>query len=371
MSAQTGSVHGTVVTANGVYNHARIDFEDGIITAIQEEPNSSDITWIPGFIDLHNHGGNRGAFPTGTYDECVTAAQFHRSNGTTTMLASMVSGSCDELSRQAEVLAKLTHAGLVAGIHMEGPFISSCKCGAQDPSRIVQGDPDFFQKVIDAADGTLRSITFAPETENADEIMQLCAKHNIIASLGHTEADFKTTTAIINRGLELGTTVTATHLFNAMPPLHHREPGAAGALIAAAKRGDAYVEMVADDVHLHAGTVDAAYNPNAFAITDAVEAAGMPDGQYRLGQLNVTVIDGVARVDTGAIAGGTSTLLQQFLRFSSRHDAAKAARFTSTTAARVLGDDSIGDIAVGRRMNAVGIAKGRLVSVLVDGHEIY
>ncbi|MDY6050257.1 MAG: amidohydrolase family protein [Corynebacterium sp.] len=376
--SSTHTVTGAVATSTGYLPHATISFSD-TITAVEAQDSAAAadaITWVPGFVDLHNHGGNRGAFPTGSYEDCVRAATFHRRHGTTTLLASMVSGNRDELCRQAEVLARLTEAGLAAGSHMEGPFINAGKCGAQDPSRITAGDPDFFAAVIAAARGTLRSITFAPETEHVGELLDLCAKHHIIASLGHTEADFDTTMAAVNAAADRGVTVTATHLFNAMPQVHHRNPGAVAAMLTAATQGTAAVELIADGVHLADGTVDMAHSLRAFAVTDSMEAAGMPDGDYRLGQLHVTVDGGVARVDSGAIAGGTSTLLEQFARFRTRHSLSDAVAFTSTTAAHVLASargeaPTVGDIALGLAANLVGLnSAGQAVRVIVGGEEL-
>lgn len=328
------------------------------------------LLWVPGFVDLHNHGGNGGGFPNGDYEQCLAAARFHRAHGTTTLLASLVSGTQEELCARAELLAQLAEEGEIAGIHMEGPFIAAAKCGAQDPSCIVPGDPDFFRAVIATARGHLRSITFAPETENVDKLLEVCAEHGIIASLGHTEADYDTTLKVIAKAKELGVTVTGTHLFNAMPPIHHRAPGTVAALLTAAKAGDVAVELIADGVHLVDGTVDMAYNPRAFAVTDAMAAAGMADGAYELGSLPVTVSGGVARVPSGAIAGGTSTLSQQFASFAERHGLGEAVRFTSTTAADVLGETELGRIAVGARANLVGLnAQLEPVRVIVGGTE--
>ncbi|MGV0360619.1 N-acetylglucosamine-6-phosphate deacetylase [Corynebacterium minutissimum] len=328
------------------------------------------LLWVPGFVDLHNHGGNGGGFPNGAYEQCLAAARFHRAHGTTTLLASLVSGTQEELCARAELLAQLAEEDEIAGIHMEGPFIAAAKCGAQDPSRIVPGDPDFFRAVIAAARGHLRSITFAPETENADKLLEVCAEQGIIASLGHTEADYDTTLKVIAKAKELGVTVTGTHLFNAMPPIHHRAPGPVAALLTAAKAGDVAVELIADGVHLVDGTVDMAHSHRAFAITDAMAAAGMADGDYELGSLPVTVSGGVARVPSGAIAGGTSTLAQQFASFAARHGLGEAVRFTSTTAADVLGCKELGRIAVGARANLVGLnAQLEPVRVIVGGTE--
>ena len=338
-------LEGRLVTAQQVWNNARITLDDyGVVTCIEPLPGEGTITWVPGFVDVHNHGGNAGAFPTGSADDCRRAALYHRSHGTTRMLASLVSGTGDELARQSARLAPLVDEGLIEGIHLEGPFINPGKCGAQDPSKIMPGDPEVFARVIDASDNTVRSITFAPETEHVDELLQLCAEHDIIASLGHSNADYDITLAVINHAGQLGVTVTATHLFNAMPQIHHRAPGAAAACLAAARSGQIYLELIGDGVHLADGTVDMVMNggnPGAFAITDAMEAAGLADGAYRLGDLDVAVEAGVARLATsdgspGAIAGGTTTLFEQFLRFSRRHSLPEAVAFTSTNALAVL-----------------------------------
>lgn len=338
-------LEGRLVTAQQVWNNARITLDDyGVVTCIEPLPGEGAITWVPGFVDLHNHGGNAGAFPTGSTDDCRRAALYHRSHGTTRMLASLVSGTGDELARQSERLAPLVDEGLIEGIHMEGPFINPGKCGAQDPSKIMPGNPQIFARVIDASDNTVRSITFAPETEHVDELLQLCAEHDIIASLGHSNADYDSTLTVINQAADLGVTVTATHLFNAMPQIHHRAPGTAAACLAAARSGQIFLELIGDGVHLADGTVDMVMNGGnlgAFAITDAMEAAGLADGSYRLGDLDVAVEAGVARLATsdgspGAIAGGTTTLFEQFLRFSRRHSLSEAVAFTSTNALAVL-----------------------------------
>ncbi|MCG7276263.1 N-acetylglucosamine-6-phosphate deacetylase [Corynebacterium singulare] len=376
----TGQVEGLYIDENFELRAGTITFGEDIEgIALGDAPaaeaawhsgNPGVLLWVPGFVDLHNHGGNGGGFPNGDYEQCLAAARFHRAQGTTTLLASMVSGTQEELCARAQLLAQLAEEGEIAGIHMEGPFIAAAKCGAQDPSRIVPGDPDFFRAVIDAARGHLRSITFAPETENVDKLLELCAEHGIIASLGHTEADYDTTLSVIAKAKELGVTVTGTHLFNAMPSIHHRAPGPVAALLAAAKAGDVAVELIADGVHLVDGTVDMAYNHRAFAVTDAMAAAGMADGTYELGSLPVTVSGGVARVASGAIAGGTSTLAQQFAGFAARHGLGEAVRFTSTTAADVVGRKELGRIAVGACANLVGLnAQLEPVRVIVGGTE--
>ncbi|MBP3088750.1 multidrug transporter [Corynebacterium sp. sy017] len=322
---------------------------------------------VPGFIDVHNHGGFHGSFPNGNYEDCKRAARFHRSHGTTTLLASLVSASEQQLYAQTRILARLAQEGEIYGIHMEGPFICAHKCGAQDPHHIIPGNPEILEKVINNAQGFLRSITFAPETDHIDELLDLCAKHNVIASLGHTDADYHSTLAVIDKARQLGVTVSATHLFNAMPPIHHRTPGATVALLNAAQENKVFCELVADGVHLHDAVVDMSYPHNAIAVTDAMEAAGMPDGHYQLGSLSVVVEQGGAFLadayaqGTHTIAGGTSTLAQQFARFASRHGIADAVRFTSTRAAQLLGLPDRSRLEPGARADIVALNKDHTV----------
>lgn len=340
---------------------ATLTISAGRITAITELPADAAHTELPiifpGFTDIHNHGGAGESFPNSDYEGCRRAARHHLSFGTTQLLASLVSAPEEVLLRQTEILARLAEEGDIVGIHMEGPFVNHCRCGAQDPAAIIPGDPELLQKVARAGRGYLRSVTFAPETDNALALVDVCAEHNIIASLGHTDADADLTWQVIEYAIDQGVTVTATHLFNAMPQIHHRQPGAAAALLDAAARGKAVVELVADGVHLHDGIVNMVRNSapnNAMFITDAMAAAGMSDGDYQLGALAVTVADGVARLTHGgAIAGGTSTIYDQLRRHTTQGWAlADMVGLVSSTAADLLGLNA-GDIAVGKDANVV------------------
>ncbi|KQB83159.1 N-acetylglucosamine-6-phosphate deacetylase [Corynebacterium oculi] len=373
-------ISGRIITAQREYPHARLTWERGIITGITELPGPAPreaAMVIPGLVDLHNHGGFRGAFPTGSAEECLRAVRFHRAHGTTTMLASLVSGTEQELSRQVGVLRELVEQGEIHGLHLEGPFLNTARCGAQAPSRIQPGNPDMLRRWIAASKSTIRQVTFAPETARARELIDVCAEHGIVASLGHTDASAAQVRAILGYARERGVTVTATHLFNGMPPLHHRAPGPAAALIEAAAREEAWVELIADGVHLHDATVNmvtAAAPARALAVTDAMEAAGMPDGDYQLGPLRVSVREAVARLRTeggepGAIAGGTSTLAQQFWNYHRRHGAVAAVRLTSTHAARVLGlEGSAGDLRPGMPATFVSLgAQGKVTGVWLAG----
>lgn len=312
------------VCVPGQYDEAcEVEISDGIVTRITPTTADPEYTIFPGLADLHNHGAVGESFPTSDEAGCIAAARHHQAHGTTTLLASTVSLPREKLLPQLEVLAGLAERGIIDGIHAEGPFINACRCGAQDPEAIIPGDPDLLRNMIDAAHGYLRAITFAPETDHATELVDICARHNVIVSLGHTDASASVTAEVIDYAVSAGARVTATHLFNAMPPLHHRRPGAVAALISAAAKGNATVELVADGVHLDDATVDMALAAcgaaNTTFVSDAMAAAGQADGQYILGALDVTVSGSVARLTTtdgseGAIAGGTSRVIDQVRR---------------------------------------------------------
>ena len=376
MMGQVNEFTGQLVTPVGAAP-ARVTVDGGVITSITEDPAAWEpggLILVPGFVDLHNHGGQRGSFPDGSADDCRRAAEYHRRNGTTTMLASLVSATEQAMTAQVPVLADLVDEGLLAGIHLEGPFINTGRCGAQDPAAIIPGDPDMLDRVATAARGHVRAVTFAPETAHAHELLDVCAAHDIIASLGHTDAGYDKTLELVDAAVEKNVTVTATHLFNAMPPLHHRAPGAAAAMITAAATSRAHVELIADGVHLADGTVDMVRDSvadGAFFVTDAMQAAGMPDGDYTLGTLDVTVADGVARLSepTGAIAGGTTTLADQFARHLRRGvPRTDLVRATSTTAAAILGRG--GTIEEGARADLVGLDENGQVMLVVASGEI-
>ncbi|NEW44985.1 amidohydrolase family protein [Nocardia cyriacigeorgica] len=326
-------------------------------------PPPSDSIVLPGLIDLHCHGGAGAGFPDTSISGAGRAAAHHRAHGTTGLLGSLVSAPPADLLRQAAVLADLVEQGELLGIHLEGPFLSRVRCGAQDPAAIIPGDPELFERICLAARGTVRSMTLAPETANFTGLLAAMRAHGVLPSLGHTDADAATTTARIAEAA--GAPLTATHLFNGMPPLHHRAPGPVAACLAAAGRGELVVELIADGVHLAPETVAMVFDtvgPAHIAlVSDAMAAAGMSDGDYRLGPLEVRVDGGVARLVTaggsaGSIAGGTARLLDVL-----RHAVvgagvplADAVAAATSTPAAVLGlDAERGTLAPGYRADVV------------------
>jgi N-acetylglucosamine-6-phosphate deacetylase len=297
------------------------------------------------------HGGGGASFTEGPAGDARRAAEFHLSHGSTTLVASLVTAPLAELEARAAMLAGLAGEGVIAGLHLEGPFLAAARRGAQDPRYMLAPDVAAFERLRAAAAGHLRAITIAPELPGATELIKAAVQAGVTAAVGHTDATAEVTAAAVDAGATHG-----THLFNGMRPLHHREPGAAGTLL---DREEVTCEVIADGVHLHDITIRLAARATRpgrlVLITDAMAAAGMPDGSYRLGSREVTVAGGVARLTTsrpspvpgpapgqapphGAIAGSTATMAGVV-----RHAIAaglpvtEVAAAASTTPARVLG----------------------------------
>ncbi len=335
-----------------------VTVEAGLIThvgpaAARPAPPPPSGLILPGLIDIHCHGGGGHTFCTGDPGEALAAAAYHASCGTTGIIASLVTAAPAGLLRQVRALAPLVADGHLLGIHLEGPFLSPARRGAHSPELVRDPDPALAEDLLEAGGGAIRIVTIAPERPGASEVSDLFRAAGVVVACGHTDADFHVMAAALagsgGRGL-------VTHLGNAMPPLHHRAAGPIAASIAAAARDDASVELIADGVHVDAGftrMVFAAAAPGRVVlVTDAMAAAGMPDGSYQLGPLRVRVAGGVARLAAngdsgggggggaggGAIAGGTGNLLHVVATaVAAGVPLADAARAASQAPARVLG----------------------------------
>ena len=329
---------------------------------------------LPGFIDVHCHGGNGGDFPGGDEESARRAIDFLHRSGTTNLLASMVTASREDLLRGIGLYVRLTEEGLLAGIHLEGPFLSHARCGAQNPAYLVEPDLGLMTELIEAAEGKLATMTYAPELPGAAALVDLMTSHGVTPSLGHSDCDDATAAASLaaaREGLEsagfdgVSSLPTVTHLFNGMPPLHHRSPGPVAACLRAAQAGKAVVELIADGTHLDAATVATVFQlvgaPNILLVTDSMAAAGLSDGHYMLGPSPVTVSGGVATLDaTGSIAGGTATMLDVVRRTVAAGVGLADAVYSATAVpAAVLGlSDEVGGIRRGLRADLVIVDGG-------------
>ncbi|WFF01786.1 N-acetylglucosamine-6-phosphate deacetylase [Micromonospora sp. WMMD964] len=349
----TVRVNGRVVTPTGVIRQGCVEWDGDRITAVAEYPSVRDGHWIlPGFVDMHTHGGGGHTFTTGDAAEARAAADFHLAHGTTTVLASLVSAPFELMRSSTEAFAPLVEEGVLAGVHFEGPYLSATRCGAQNPEYLRDPSTDELTELIKLGRGAVRMVTLAPEREGALEAIRLLTSQRVVAAVGHTDATYEQTRSAVAAGASVG-----THLFNGMRPVHHREPGPVVALLDAPT---VICELVADGVHLHDGMLTfatATAGPDRAAlITDAMAAAGMADGEYELGGQAVTVADGVARLARdGAIAGSTLTM-DAALRHAVNAGIpiADAARMVATTPARAIGlGDRVGALQVGLRADLV------------------
>ncbi|MCU1445320.1 N-acetylglucosamine-6-phosphate deacetylase [Cryobacterium sp.] len=303
-------VAGTVILPDRELSPGWVEVRDGLIVAIGDgqPPRSADVVFpadvlAPGFVDAHNHGGGGVSFndpdPRAAAERIVGT---HRAHGTTTLMASLVTAPLDEMERLVRKLAAPVHDGLLAGIHLEGPWLSPEHRGAHAAPLLRLPDPASVDRLMRAGAGAVRMVTIAPELEGGLAAVARIVEHGAVAAIGHTDADYDLTRAAIAAGANAG-----THVFNAMRPLHHREPGAALALL---EDPTVFAEVVADGIHLHPGIVRLISQSPArpVLVTDAMAAAGAADGAYKLGSLDVRVADGAARLVDGTIAGSVLTL---------------------------------------------------------------
>lgn len=342
-----------MVTSQGVIADARITIDgDRIVEISDGAPDAAALWAVPGFIDTHCHGAVQVSFGTPDLDENRRARAYHLSKGTTTLFASTVTLSVDELVAQERVLRELVEEGVFDGIHLEGPFLAPEKKGAHSAELLVDPDLAAVDRLIEAGGDALRMVTVAPEREGAMQAIQRFVEAGVGVAFGHSNADAATCTASITAGVTV-----ATHLFNAMNGIHHRTPGPIPSLLHDER---VLLELICDGVHVHPEVirmVHAAVGPQRIGlVTDAMSATGAADGNYRLGTLDVVVADGIARLATddgseGAIAGSTLTMADAF-RFCVSTvglPIPDVAHMAATTPARFHGLDDVGELTVGKR----------------------
>jgi N-acetylglucosamine-6-phosphate deacetylase len=261
------------------------------------------------------------------------------------MVASLVSDELEAMIRSALELGRLADDGLLAGVHLEGPWLSPLRAGAHEPAYLTDPKPADVERLLEAAGEHLRMVTLAPELPGGLDAIRRLSTAGVVAAIGHTDATYDEARAALDAGATVG-----THLFNAMRGLHHREPGPVAALL---EHPDAYVELVADGVHVHPAMLRmvAHAKPHLTSfVTDAMAAAAAADGEYHLGSLAVEVRDGVARLaGSHAIAGSTLTM-SGALRYAVRvveMSLPQAVRAATSTPAAMLGLDRVGALRPG------------------------
>lgn len=279
---------------------------------------AAGMTVVPGFIDLHIHGAGGHDVMEGNaraLDRIVSTVARH---GTTSIVATTVTAPVEETCHSLEGIARYIHnhenvenaskenrlAAEILGVHLEGPFISKARRGVHPPDAIAKPSIEVLDKFIKAADGLVRILTIAPELPGAMEVIAHAVAAKIVVALGHTDADYDQARAAIEAGAR-----HSVHIFNAMRPFSHRDPGVVGAILT---DPDVTAEIIADLVHVAGPAIQVLIGTKGFdtvlLVSDGIAATGMPDGNYRLGNFEVNVKDGVARSSEGKLAGSTLTL---------------------------------------------------------------
>jgi N-acetylglucosamine-6-phosphate deacetylase len=327
---------------------------------------------VPGFIDLHVHGGQGWDFMYTHQEGLEAITRFHATHGTTRMLATSLTASRKQLDAMVHEIYRFTRSPMpyaqIAGVHLEGPFVSQEWRGAQNPAYIVPPQPEWLKDWMRRFPGLIRMVTLAPEVEGALEFIELLREAQIIPACGHTDSTYAQLSSAADRGLR-----HAVHTFNAMKPLHHREPGTVGAVLTDRR---ILAEIIADGHHVHPAAirllVQAKGVEGVILVTDAIMAAGMPDGEYDIGGLSVFVSEGVAKLrSNGSLAGSTLTMIDAF-RYMIREvgvSIEEAAAMASLNPAHQLGlGNELGSLEAGKRADVLLLDRSlQLQHVWIDG----
>jgi len=326
----------------------------------------------PGFVDLHVHGGDgaqvNGATPEEVAASVGTVARCHLRHGTTALLATTVADTPARLAAAVRGVAAagahpVPEAAYVLGAHLEGPWVAPGRAGAQDPQALRAPSVSEFAALLDAARGTVRLVTLAPELPGAFDLIRAAAAEGLVVSVGHTEADWETTKRAFDAGAR-----HVTHLFNAMPGVHHRRPGP---VVAALDDPRVSVEIIADGIHIHPAVlarVLAAAPDRVTAVTDAMAATGLPPGRYRLGRLDV-ILEGrrVALAEAPDTLAGSVLTMDRAVKVLVDAGVGLPAAVTAATATptRIIGEPTRGRLGPGAEADLVVLERNLSVAAVL------
>jgi len=381
-------INGTIITPFHLVSGKTIIVEKGRIREIvnKEELSTATLTGaeviegkdkyiVPGYIDIHVHGGGGSDVMDGDYEAINQIAITHSHFGTTSFLPTTMTMSKDKIIRSlrsiCEAVKKGTAGAEILGIHMEGPYINPEKKGAQKEEDIKKISIEEFLEFNQASGNLIRLVTIAPEMPGAIGLIKYLYKQGIIASAGHTNATYVQTQAGIKVGLS-----HVTHTFNAMRGLHHREPGVVGAALASP---ELTVEVIADGIHLHPVVmkilIQAKESEKVVLITDAMRATGLKEGTYDLGGQEVTVNKGQARLKDGTLAGSVLTMDKAVQNMVNKVgiQLPKAIQMASFNPAKSIGiDDKKGSLELGKDADIVILNKNLETELtIVAGKVVY
>lgn len=337
------------VFINGAFSDGGLEYSDTIVNvgaAVDGGLDAEGCYAIPGLVDIHTHAAVGADASDGDPEGMVKMSRYYAARGVTSWCPTTMTLKEPELTRAMRVIRDFVRpadGAKVAGVNLEGPFVSYAKRGAQNADNIHAPDAALFHRLDDASGGIVRLVTVAPEEPGALEFIRE-ASRTCTVSLGHTTADYDTAMAAYDAGAS-----HATHLYNAMPPLAHRAPG----VIAAASDAGATVELISDGLHIHPAVVrltQRLFGEKLVLISDSLRCAGMPDGDYTLGGQPITMKDGRATLKgSDTIAGSSIHLLDAVQRAVSFGVPLEAAVTAATLApARVIGKErELGSLAPG------------------------
>ena len=372
--------NGFIFCDDGVFRKMDIEAQNGVITAIGdslprqngESVDAKECYVVPGLVDIHNHGAMGADFSDGTPEAFEKIARFLLSCGVTSFLGTTMTVPAKQLSDVCEIARPLANAifpdrAVLRGIHLEGPFFSQEKRGAQNPEYILAPDLSLFKSLYEASGENVRLIAVAPEVEGGLEFIKEAARLCTV-SVAHSTADYVTAGCAFSLGAS-----HVTHLYNGMSPFNHREPG----IIGAAFDSEAYVEIISDGVHVHPVIVRAVFelfgDDRVCLISDSIRACGLVDGQYDLGGQTVTVVGRTATIENNSLAGSVSPLtdcMRRAVEFGvPLTGALKAA--TINPAKSIGLDAEIGSLSIGKRADMLVLDQDlRLMHTIFGGAEL-
>ena len=344
-----------IYTENFRFEKGCFSVEDGKFKNVcgEEAPDAIDLEGakvIPGLIDVHTHGNSGADFSDGDYEGLVKMARYEAQNGITSFAPTSLTLPYEVLEKAYATAVRINAekpegCSAVRGINMEGPFFCEAKKGAQNAAHLRKPDYEAFKKLSEGCGGLIKIVDIAPELEGAAEFIEK-ASRDCTVSIAHTDTDYDSAAAAINAGA-----TQLTHLFNAMPGIHHRKPGP---IIAASEDERVSAEIIGDGLHVHPAVVRFAYRlfgpERMVLVSDSLRCCGLPDGDYDLGGLPIKLSGGVARLTDGTIAGSATNAYECMRRvISFGVDECDAIRSATYNPARQLGClDKVGSIADGK-----------------------
>jgi len=383
MKSSTYYLHSdNVYTEIYIIRDCYVLIKEGVITDITQTPTDNipivelgNLNLMPGFLDLHIHGREGADVMDATPEAIETISTSLAKHGVVGFLATTVTSTWDNTLAAFENIGNCYQdqpsGAQVLGAYNEGLFFTEDHKGAHDEQYFLPLSKDNIDAIVNATQGALKVVALAPELPGSEEIIRYLSANNIKPMLGHTNANFQQTCDALHAGACGG-----VHVFNGMKGIHHRDPGCAGAVLL---DKEAYVEVIADGVHLHSGILEMIYRmkgPKKMGlISDCIVAGGMKDGTYKLGMLDVEVSKGVARTKSGSLAGSTLTLEKAVANLVNLADIPKleAVHMASLVPAEFLGvSDSLGSIAINKRACfAIVDDKFNVQATIIDGEFVF